>query len=405
MAIGSKVSGDFKSGSGLFAKVNGGWKRAQFGYVKVNGNWKQFWAAELKDTFSRQDTTNTLGVAESGQAWELKRSQWRINSNNANTTGSKSDYPLATIDTGFSDFNLEANELSPGMGVVFRGLDENNWTAVIPYYNQTSYTYSYCISGHNESYCIAACPDPAGYNLVCEPPNTLLVETNTYVDCVDGYYEPDTVTCVDPIYETRTRTVCTPDRTTTYNCCIKYCNRFGTSICCDRDICTRTIPGDCTSETYSVYVGCGGYDIVYGDFVCTQYGEFTETIETCSPDGFSNVPYYNCCQSGSRFVCDNVGTATAYNQYFYIRVLQMTNGVVSVVSDTQVNERWNAVKISGVNDTISITAYKDSLYTQQVGSVSVTNNLVSTNYGLVGAPSNYEDGRNIGSIQVKAYGQ
>lgn len=405
MAIGSKVGGNFKSASGLFAKVDGGWKKAQFGYVKVNGQWKQFWAADLTDSFSRADTTSTLGVTESGQAWSILRSQWRINNGFANTTGTKTDYPLALVDLGISNFTLEANELSPGMGVVFRGFNLNNWTAVIPYYNQTSYQYSYCVSGHNESYCISACSEPAGYNLECQSPNSLVVTTYDETLCVDGYYEPDQTICISESCQDIVSEICTADRTVEYSCCIRYCVSRGTSICCDRDICTRTIPGDCYSYT-TQQCSCTEFQEVPGDFVCTDYQTFTQTETACEPDGFANVPYYACCQSGTQFVCDVSATATAYNEYFYIRVIQMTNGVVSVLSDTQVNERWNAVKISGLDNTVSITAYKDAAYTQQVGNVvTLTNSVAEGNYGIVGAPSNFEDGRNIGSIKVKAYGQ
>ena len=99
MAIGSKVSGEFKSASGLFAKVNGGWKKAQFGYIKVAGQWQQFWADKLEDDFGRANTQSGLGTAFSGQAWSILRSLWQIKDNAANTTGTKTDFPLAGLKT------------------------------------------------------------------------------------------------------------------------------------------------------------------------------------------------------------------------------------------------------------------------------------------------------------------
>jgi hypothetical protein len=120
--------------------------------------------------------------------------------------------------------------------------------------------------------------------------------------------------------------------------------------------------------------------------------------------GYSQVPYYNCCQFGSRFVCEVAGTATAFEQFYYIRVATMRAGVLTY-QDIETTERWNALKVTGIGVTLTINAYKDAGYTQLVKTTSVTSDVSATNYGIIGAPSIYEDGRDIGSIQVKAYGQ
>ena len=442
MAIGSKVGGVFKTATGLHAKVNGGWKPAQKAYVKVfdtNTNesaWKLFWAAEIKDTFGRANTNNTLGNSEGGIAWSILRGAWRIQNNAANTTSAKTDYPLALIDMGALDFELQANELSPGMGVVVRGFDANNWTAIYPYYNQTSYTYSVCVSGRNESYCISSCSTPAGYNQVCygteTPASTGTRQVTRPTGCVTV---PGVRYCSFGIPRSRNVTTCAPDRTESYNCCIKYCQSCrescvaGTTtctredritrcttgpprctttcstICCDRDTCTRTVPGACTTTT-EYYDECIQYTTGPSTTTCSGSTTVTETYTipaTCST-GYTQVPYYNCCQFGSRFVCEVAGTATAYNQFYYIRVATMLAGVLSY-QDIEVTERWNALKVTGLGITLSINAYKDANYTQLVKTTSVTNSTSATQYGIIGAPSIYEDGRDIGSIQVKAYGQ
>lgn len=439
MAIGSKVSGQFKSASNLYAKVDGGWKPARGGFIKVAGVWKQFWAAEIKDAFGRTNTNNTLGTADSGTAWEILRGGWRIQNNAANTTSAKTDYPLAVIDMGVPDFELQANELSPGMGVVVRALDANNWTAIYPYYNQTSYTYAICVSGRNESYCIAACTQPAGYNTVCygtETPASTGTRTVTVPTGCTTVTIPGVRQCIDSYSYGRPYSIPTTV-TETYNCCIKNCNSCREScvsggqnciredgrtrcfarppvctttcstVCCDRDICTRTVPGPPITgvEYFEVCTAySSGEDTT--QTTCTGTAQVTETYTipaTCSV-AYQQVPYYNCCQAGSRFVCEVAGTATAFNQFYYIRVLTMTGGVLST-QDFETTERWNALKVTGTNVTLSINAYKDINYTQLVRSVSVTNAVSEGKYGIIGAPSNYEDGRDIGSIQVKALGQ
>lgn len=436
MAIGSKVSGQFKSASNLYSKVNGGWKPARAGYIKVENVWKQFWAAEIKDAFGRANTASSIGTADSGQSWEILRGIWRILDNAANTTSAKTDYPLAVIDMGVTDFEIQANELSPGMGVALRVLDANNWTAIVPWYNQTSYTYPVCVSGRNESYCIASCTTPAGYNNVCygteTPASTGTRQVTVPTGCTTVIGERQ---CINSYSYASPVQICSEATTETYNCCIRTCNSCRqtcapsstqctredgitrcrtvpgacettcSQICCDRDICTRTVPGSCVTrleyfEVCTEYSEGGPVTTCSGSTTTTE----TYTIPATCSTGYVQVPYYNCCQFGSRFVCEVAGTATAFEQFYYIRVLTMVGGVLSN-QDIQTTERWNALKVTGLDNTLTINAYKDINYTQLVKSTTVTNTYSAGKYGIIGAPSVYEDGRNIGSIQVKAFGQ
>ncbi len=440
MAIGSKVSGQFKSASNFYAKVNGGWKSADFGYVKVEGTWKQFWARELTDSFGRANTASSLGSAESGQGWTATRGIWRILNNAANTTSAKSEYPLALINTGFNEFEMKANEISPGMGVAFRSADNLNWNAIVPYYTSTSYTYSVCVSGYNESYCIANCTTPAGYTQTCPsgeiPASTRQETTSVGIGC-ETVTVPESRVCGLAVPRSRQVTTCTASTTETYNCCIKTCNRASTTcvpgglqctredgitrcvqrpqectttyseICCDRDICTRTVPGTCTTST-EYYEECIYYETypAYQQTTCAAYIPVTTTVTVPAscPGGYVQVPYYNCCQFGQRFVCQTAGTATGYNYNFYIRIISMVNGVVTN-TDIETTERWNALKLSGNQISMVLNVYKDTNYTQLVKTHSFTNTSGSTNYGIIGAPSNYEDGRDIGLVEAKAFGQ
>jgi hypothetical protein len=406
MAIGSKVSGDFKSASGLFAKVNGGWKKAQFGYIKVAGEWKQFWADKLEDAFDRTDTTNTLGTATSGQAWTLLRSQWQINSNAARTTGAKTDYPLANIDLGFLDFNIEANELTPGTGVAIRVEDANNWWGVVPFYNQTSQSYSYCVASRTVSYCIAACTEPAGNTLRCDAPNTLIVEDVYDFVCPGGEQYIETCDWVISGQD------CAPDTVVPgacYNERYETCEWVYVPFSSPRRVCTQrsvrvcdpatVVPGECTDN----------YDYICYDYVDCPGGYSYEVIgqsQECSPDGFTNVPYYACCQAGTYQECTQTATGITYTNYYYLQVVKMVNGVFSVVADVQVPERWSAVKMSANATTLTVNAYTDSLYTNQIGTYT-TNAFTATGsgYGVVARPSNFEDGRTIGSLKVLPLGQ
>jgi hypothetical protein len=410
MAIGSKVSGNFKSASGLFAKVNGGWKKAKFGYIKVNGQWQQFWADKLLDLFDRIDTTSGLGTADSGQAWTILRSQWQINSNNAKTTGSKSDYPLASIDAGFLDFDIQANELTPGTGVAIRVTDANNWWGVIPYYNQTAQTYSYCVASHQESYCISACTEPYDYTLRCDYPNTETVTPLYGFDCPGGYdlyYYTDyilvDVICPDP--PGAVEQVCYDEEYETIICDWVYVVGSGVRRICSPGTATRQV---CDSE-YVEYPCEEVYEEFENYFEYCAVDEVYVQIGTeyeCAPDGYTNVPLYACCQTGSRTICDQTATGTTYTNYYYLQIVKMVDGVFSVVASVEVPSRWTAVKISADTTTLTVNAYTDSLYANQIGTYT-TNTFFATGtgYGVVARSSNFEDGRTIGSLSVKPLGQ
>jgi hypothetical protein len=116
--------------------------------------------------------------------------------------------------------------------------------------------------------------------------------------------------------------------------------------------------------------------------------------------------FFSTPQYGTEFICTQTATGFTYNNFYYIRVVRMVNGVLSVVSDTPVNERWSALKITGDGINLTVRAYNDSLYANQVGTVSFTNTTsVGSGYGIASIPSNFEDGRTIGSIKVLPLGQ
>jgi hypothetical protein len=441
MSIGSKVSGDFKAASNIYAKVNGGWKKGTFGYVKVEGTWRQFWAEKLQDTFDRADTTSSLGTATSGQAWTIARSNWRINSNNATTSGSKSDYPMAYVDLGFSEGTLQANELTPGTGIAFRVVDSNNWYAVVPYYNQTATNYSYC-AAYGSPYQVCTCSTTVQTGTGC---------TGNYVNRTCLYR----TVCPATLVETTTSTgggwsttygqpcsmVAGPAVTTTKSVCTNECIKYGTKTTCTQVMTNGAYPGRygwvpatykevCTSSTV-----CLDKDIVCRDvttttypqvYQCTAYQTYTAptvtTTYTCPVatyeeeyncvGGYCNgteYPIYTttcpCNQYTTQQDCIQTATGTTYTNYYYVRVLQMSGGVVSVLSDTQVSSRWNAITATLDGPTLSVTAYSDSTYTTVVGTASQTISGAGTGFGIASSPSNFEDGRTLGSLLITPKGQ
>jgi hypothetical protein len=154
MPIQIKVADNYVSSGSAFFKTGGAWKKAKEGYVKVEGTWYKFFVSEFKDFFERTNAS-TLGTSPTGQAWTVGRGTWNIVDGKAQIATSKSNYPIAVVDVGLTDFELTANEMVPGVGVIVRGEESNTWWGLVGWNNQTAYTYSFCPQALvNEGYCI-----------------------------------------------------------------------------------------------------------------------------------------------------------------------------------------------------------------------------------------------------------
>jgi hypothetical protein len=344
---------------------------------------------------------------------------------------------MAYVDLGFSEGTLQANELTPGTGIAFRVTDANNWYAVVPYYNQTATTYSYC-AAYGSPYQVCTCSQTTQTGTGCTGSYVnATCETETY--CPGGY-----VPVVTPgRWETYEGQPCSmvagPAVTTTTTKCTNECIKYGTKTTCTQVMVNNAYPGRygwvpatykdvCTSSTV-----CLDKDIVCRDtttttypqvYQCTSYTRYIEptTTQTCPGGtatrqvncvgGYCNgteYPIYTttcpCNQYTTQQDCIQYATGTTYTNYYYVRVLQMSGGVVSVLSDTQVSSRWNAIKATLEGPTLSVTAYSDSTYTTIVGTASQSIAGAGTGFGIASSPSNFEDGRTIGSLLITPKGQ
>jgi hypothetical protein len=85
-------------------------------------------AVLVSDSFNRADSTTTLGVADTGQAWVVDAGVWGISTNKAysSTTGAVS---TAHIETGVSNSTVAANItwVSQNQGLILRLTDVNNY--------------------------------------------------------------------------------------------------------------------------------------------------------------------------------------------------------------------------------------------------------------------------------------
>ena len=436
MPIQIKVSNNYVSSGSAFFKSGGAWIKAKEGYVKVEGTWRKFFVSEFKDFFERTNAA-TLGTSPTGQAWTTPRGTWGILDGKAQITTSKATYPIAIVDAGLTDFELQANEMVPGVGVILRAESSTTWWGLVGWNNQVSYTYTYCaVALVNEGYCIVdnICQQtvcPGGYS------STQVANERTCAqraaDRVVGtgctsVYVAGGLSCQDVTVPT---TICE-------NVCIKQCQSCSTSpgvttctredritrctttpgtqtcrtICCDRDtVCrqgTRT-ERVCNQVPGSWRESCTGSAIIPGE--CIVYNEQTYSTVTTCPGGTATVNvacgYPNCAQTGSRQVCpQSLSTATGYNYFYKLYLVKSVNGTVTVEQEFDIGENFKALRVLGVGPNLAINVYRDNAYGDQIKVLSYSSftSPAGSNFGIFGYPSNYQEGNTIGSIQVKQTG-
>lgn len=442
MPIELKVANDYVSSGSVFFKSSGAWLKAKEGYVKVEGTWVKFFVSEFKDFFERTNSA-TLGTSPTGQAWSAPRGTWNINNGKAQITTSKSTYPIAFVDVGLTDFELQANEMVPGVGVIVRAESSTNWWGLVGWNNQVSYTYSFCPQALvNQGYCIVdnICQQticPGGYvsGQSCVPGPCLRTNPDQLIGygCTQEYVRPQTsctfestptTTCREQCVRQcqRGSTTCTPGfttctredgrtrcTTTPQNCTTSY-----TSVCCDRDtVCTTTYTTArvCVETSAGYYrETCAGYT-VYTPPGCDEDGPPVCTTTTSCPGGTAtqNVicGYPNCAQTGSRQVCPVAEqTATGYNYFYKLYLIKSINGALTVEQDFDIGENFTALRVLGVGPNLAINVFRDNAYQNQIKVLSYSSFIspVGSNFGIFGYPSNYQEGNTIGSIQVKQPG-
>lgn len=446
MPIQIKVSNDYVSSGSVFFKSGGAWLKAKEGYVKVEGVWKKFFVSEFKDFFERT-LASGLGTSPTGQVWTVARGTWNIETGKAKINTSKSTYPIALIDVGLTDFELQANEMVPGVGVVIRGESSTNWWGLVGWNNQVAYTYSFCPQALvNQGYCIVdnicqqtVCPGGYQSSQSCSQGTCIryapdrVEATGCSSVWVPGgescsYQSQEYQSCSDQCIKTCFRYSCTADRctggtttctredgitrcTTSPQICIPGdCST--STICCDRDtVCTTQtrLVRVCEQVQGSYQTTCTGSVVVKGE--CLEYGPDVCTTVTSCPGGTSTVNvvcgYPNCAQTGSRQVCPVAEqTATGYNYFYRLYLIKSVNGTLSIEQDFDIGENFTAIKALANGPNLTINVFRSNDYTNQIKVVSYSSftSPAGSNFGIFAYPSNYQEGNTIGSLEVKQLG-
>jgi hypothetical protein len=437
MPIQIKVANEYVSSGSVFFKSGGAWLKAKEGYVKVDGSWRKFFVSEFKDFFERANASS-LGTSPTGQLWTVSRGTFNIVDGKAQIATSKSTYPIALVDAGLTDFELQANEMVPGVGVIVRADSSTTWWGLVGWNNQTAYTYSFCPQALvNQGYCIVdnICQQticPGGYTstqsctsggCAVRAPDQLVGYgcTTTYISgglsC--QYVTMPETTCSNVCIKTCSKTTCTAGPITCYNypkwgrvCSPGPDVCTTSSFCCDRDtVCTtRNVTTQVCEQLPGSYAeSCIGYESVPGACITANPDVCTTTLSCPGGTTTQNVVcgYPNCAQTGSRQVCPVAEqTATGYNYDYKMYLVKSVNGTITVEQQFDIGENFKAVRVLGVGPDLVVNVYRDNAYSDQIKVLSYSSftSPAGSNFGIFGYPSNYQEGNTIGSIQVKQPG-
>jgi len=79
------------------------------------------------DTFNRRETSNDLGITESGSRWDAIRGIFRISGRRAFAVSDNSEYPIATVTMPYEDVEISVDQIENGSGVALWVTDSGNW--------------------------------------------------------------------------------------------------------------------------------------------------------------------------------------------------------------------------------------------------------------------------------------
>ena len=115
------------------------------------------------DNFNRT-TSGSLGTPSGGGAWSAIRGVWFANGSKATSSGTATDYPIATSDIYTTAPTILLDVDGNGVGASFWVSDSSNWWGVVPWQatasttNYTANCNSYvqtCVTYTNSTNCIA----------------------------------------------------------------------------------------------------------------------------------------------------------------------------------------------------------------------------------------------------------
>lgn len=367
--------------------------------------------ASVIDTFNRSDNASDLGSA-GGQKWKIWRGVWGIATNKATSTTAASSYPLATLTFTKESMNISVGGPDPGLGAAFWVTDDNNWYATTYDQVYSCQTCSGC-AAYNTPVCCAFNTTPGTYASggTCCAWNTIIGNQTGGGNCCayntsggnyasgGNYYQGGNSFCCawnksgGNYYQGGN---CIPKTTPPIGFCSGVYNpTYYNPI-------TYPCASNCTNPTYynpivknPITYACSG----------TCYNPITRnpTTYACSGNCYnpivSNPTTYSCsgncystsCSSPFTYQC-NCSTSHKIN------FIKMVSSSVSTIASTTFNAAILSFKAILSGNSITIKAYSDSNWTNQIGSDWINTETSPTKtkrHGIIKSPANYAQGSSI----------
>lgn len=292
-------------------------------------------------------------------AWKVIRGTWSSNGSVASSSTAAGSYPIAAVKMSKSNVTASITEATNGSGIALWVTDSGSWWGVV--------------TGQQ-----------SGQSCNCQTCYTC----NANV-CVSSYY------------------VCN-----SYNAYVCNCQGGGNIASWTPSYYYACGGGNCSSwAQYSGYI-CGLYGTACGQ--CTGWNATSYCFQSAQPASW-NATYYYCCSggncSGSYYACNAVqcSSSSPYScncQTCYpatIRVLQSVANTVTEVTSWVISSVANSLKVITSGTTITAKPYSDNSLATQIGSdltYSANNATISTQFGIVVAPSAYSQGNSMSSFEA-----
>lgn len=273
-------------------------------------------------------------------SWKIVRGSWTSSSNTGYSSTTASDYPLATVKMAKSNVTAQIETAGQGTGVALWVTDSGNWWGVVS--GQASGQDCNCQTCYT-------CNAYAGGNCAAANGSNCSGYTCYGYACA-GYTSP----------------------------CIGNC-----SACCK-----YSTKGACTG--YCGYC-CSWYTYCNG-FYCSS--------SSCSSYNTSYCNAYNAvyCTASSSYSCN---CSTCYPPF--IRVIQSVSSTVSEIYKWTISTAANSLKVITSGTGITAKAYSDNSLSTQIDSdltYTATGASITTNFGIVVAPSSYSQGSSLDNFNI-----
>lgn len=151
------------------------------------------------DTFDRADSATSLGVAGTGQAWEVLAETWGIQTNKAYSYSPNNNLGFAAIEAGVSDMRVQVDVSGLGTlgdaGLLFRVVDANNFLTFFASPSGGKWHLAKRVAGTWSFFAqLAEAPTNGRYEVIC---------SGSAITCkVDGATK---ITATDSAHSTATR--------------------------------------------------------------------------------------------------------------------------------------------------------------------------------------------------------